>query len=143
MATDFETRLSYKQVVTSEALSEDVLEINSFQGANLGTTKVPFWVRVDEDFATATTMNFQVVGGDEPDLSDAFVIEQSGDMDVADIPEGYVWKGTLNHHKHCKYLGFKYTPDADATAGAVTAAFSLYNTNPAGHHKSAGTVTIN
>ncbi|WP_259556276.1 hypothetical protein [Vibrio harveyi] len=103
---------------------------------------IPFFVRVNTDFATTKSINFQVVGANKADFSDKFIIEESGPVLLADLKAGYAWKGRLNHHKPCQYIAFNYVPDTDATAGTVTAAFALYNEFHAGNYKSSGKVTI-
>ncbi len=144
MALDAETIMAQGQAVTAEALSEHQLLLNSFQGVDLGPTQVPFFVQVTEDFAGPTAVEIQIVGANAEDFSDKFVIESSGDIPLAELVAGYVYKGTVNHHNHCKYIAFNFVPvGGAATAGKVNAAFSLYNTKHAGHYQSAGEIQIN
>lgn len=143
MALDYETILCQKQAITVKANSEHTIAINVFQGQNEGPSKIPFFVRVDEAFATTTAVNFEIIGSNAEDMSNPIVIDASGDIAVNDLVPGFVWKGYLNHHKPVKYLALRSTPDTDATAGSITAAFSLYNTQHAGIYKSAGEIQIN
>lgn len=119
---DNELVMSEKQAVTATALSTNAYDAGV--ATNLGAGEpIEFAVHVvDEDFAGLTSINFQLVGSANADLSSAEVIEESGAVAVALLKQGArPFRGTMNRRGKYRYYGFNYIVDGTGTAGKLTA----------------------
>lgn len=125
MILDTQQQFSDAQAITSDAMSENVIDLGV--ATRLGPGKeVPLLVQVVEDFATLTSLQVALMTGDDPAtvILTGETLGQSSVVPVAQLVAGYrfdlTWVGTVPS-KH-RYLALFYNvTGGPATAGKVTA----------------------
>ena len=131
MYTDKDLRVSAAQAVTAAAYSADVIDLGERKDLGMGK-EISAVISVDTTATSggSATVDFQIVGSANADLSSHVVLGSTGAQAVASItsPKQYGIKinPDLNGGLGYRYLGIRYAvATANLTAGAFTADFVL------------------
>ena len=122
MLYDKEGQFSDNQAITATAVSENVvcLAQGPMKEVAYGTP-IPIRIQVTEDFAGATSVEFQLETSATEDFASSKVMDKTDAIPVADLKAGYVAaidnipKGNLG------YARLQYKVVGTATAGKITA----------------------
>lgn len=132
MIRDSQTMLAIAQAITATAVSEHVFDAGA-NGIDLGAgNAVPFTVHANAAFATCTSLQIQIIGSANADLSSPTVVEQSRVILLADLTaDTKLWSGnidSLGNKDRLRYWGFNFVvAGSNATAGTVTAQIGAQN----------------
>jgi hypothetical protein len=121
MMLDNELVLSDEQVITTTAVSTNIYDMGENKGVLGAGCPMSFGVLVDENFAGATSVNFQLIASDNDNMSSPVVIDESGVILIADLTAGkrpFAGKPNLSEKK--RYFAFNYVVDGTATGGKIT-----------------------
>lgn len=119
MPTDAQGLLSNKQAIIADAASTNY--INLLKAHDLGTSDIPMYCQVVEDFNNATSLTLVVQEANNADFSDATVIAQSAAIALASLKVGYVFPINFIPKTSKKYIRAFYDVTGTApTTGKVT-----------------------
>lgn len=128
MMTDALLQLSSAQAVTSTAVSTNTIDLGSNRDIG-GSNELFVTCAIDENFATATAVEFQIITSANANLSSSNVIESSGAIPIAQLTVG---RKPISMHipesiltslpTGQRYLGMNYVVTGSAaTAGKISA----------------------
>jgi len=129
MIIDALTLVSNAQAVTASAVSTNTIDLSQARDVGAGQ-ELCFTVTVDENFATATSVEVQVISSAAANLGTPTVLSSTGALAIAQLTAGRkpielkVGRAILNAQPiGQRYLGLNYVVSgSNATAGKFTAA---------------------
>ena len=125
MITDALLQLSDAQAVTASAYSTNTIDLGSARDIGAGEELFAVFT-VDQSFATATSVQFQIVISANANLSSHEVLVETPAIAIASLNAGRApialrLPRTLTNALGQRYLGARYTiGGSNATAGQVT-----------------------